>query len=149
MLIEFDEEFDLPVDDVYPYFRTPNDWPRLYGAFGDVGDRGGGWYVVPLRRFPFPLVARVTKDEPLRKVQWEFRGFWRGEGEVRFTPTTRGVVVQGYERITVRPLPWLAPIVERLLLESKFRKLWESGWRRLRRQAANRGATVAPGASQV
>ena len=146
MLIEFDEEFYLPVDDVYPYFRTPKDWPRLYGAFGNVGDRGDGWYAVPLRRFPFPLVARVTKDEPLRNVQWEFRGFWRGEGEVRFTPTTRGVVVQGYERIGIRPLTWLAPFVERLLLESRFRKVWASGWRRLRRQAAGR-ASAAPVAS--
>jgi hypothetical protein len=133
--------------DVYPYFRTPEDWPRLFGAFGDVGDRGDGWYAVPLRRFPFPLVARVTKDEPLRNVQWEFRGFWRGEGEVRFTPTTRGVVVQGYERITIRPLPWLVPVVERFFLESRFRKLWASGWRRLRRQAASRAgaAPVAAG----
>ncbi|HLA78689.1 MAG TPA: SRPBCC family protein [Vicinamibacteria bacterium] len=136
MLIEFSEEFDLPVADVYPYFRTPRDWQRLYGAFGDVGDRGDGWYAVPLRGFPFPLVARVTSDEPLRSVRWEFRGFWRGEGEVRFTPTPGGVAIQGYERITIRHLPWLAPLVERLLLESKFRKVWDSGWRRLRRQAA-------------
>jgi len=29
MLIKLDEEFELPVDEVYPYFRTPKDWPRL------------------------------------------------------------------------------------------------------------------------
>lgn len=138
MLIKFDEAFELPVEDVYPYFRTPRDWPRLYGAFGEVQDRGGGWYAVPLRRFPFPLVARVTRDEPLRAVRWEFGGSWRGEGEVRFTPTAGGVAVQGHEAITLRPLGWLAPLVERLFLESRFTKVWESGWRRLRRQAAGR-----------
>jgi hypothetical protein len=143
MLIKFDEELDLPVDDVYPYFRTPQDWPRLYGAFGEVEDRGDGWYAVPLRRFPFPLVARVTGDEPLRVVRWEFGGAWRGEGEVRFTPTDRGVTVQGYESITLRPLRWLAPILEPLFLEARFRRLWESGWRRLRRQAVDRTARPA------
>ncbi len=142
MLIEFNEEFDLPVEVVYPYFRTPRDWPRLYGTFGEVEDRGDGWCAVPLRAFPFPLVARVTLDEPRRQVRWEFRGFWRGEGEVRFAATPGGVAVQGYERISIRPLPGLSPIVERLFLESKFKKVWESGWRRLRRLAAD-GAVAA------
>jgi len=143
MLIRFAEELDLPVEEVYPYFRTAQDWPRLYGAFGEVVDRGDGWYAVPLRRFPFPLVARVTRDEPLECVRWEFGGAWRGDGEVRFTPTASGVAVQGYEEITLRPLGWLAPLVERLFLESRFTKVWESGWRRLRRQAAAR-AGAAP-----
>ncbi len=31
MIIEFQEEFSLPVEDVYAYFRTPADWARLYG----------------------------------------------------------------------------------------------------------------------
>lgn len=138
MLLEFNEKFDLPVEDVYPYFHTPKDWPRLYGSFGEVEDRGGGWYRVPLKRFPFPLVARMTRDEPLRSVRWEFRGFWRGDGEVSFSPTPGGVTVQGYERLAVRPLLWLSPLVERLFLEKTFRAVWESGWRRLRKQAARR-----------
>lgn len=139
MLTRFREEFDLPVTEVYPYFRTPKDWPRLYGAFGAVEDRGNGWYAVPLRRFPFPLIAKVTTDEPERCVRWTLRGFWRGEGEVRFTPTGRGVLVEGYEHITVWPLFWVAPLVERLFLERRFKKVWESGWRRLRRQAKGDG----------
>lgn len=134
MLLEFSEEFELPVEDVYPYFRTPRDWPRLYGRFGEVEDRGEGWYAVPLKGFPFPLVARMTGDEPLRCVRWEFKGFWRGAGEVSFSTTPGGVRVQGYERISVRPLLWLSPLVERLWLEKRFRAVWESGWRRLRRQ---------------
>lgn len=138
MPIEFDHEFDLPVETVYAYFRTPRDWPRLFGSFGEVQDRGEGWYAVPLRRFPFPLVARITRDEPLSSVNWVFRGFWRGEGQVSFAATSRGAAIRGFERISVRPLGWFAPVVEPLLLEKRFRKVWESGWRRLRREAAGR-----------
>ena len=139
MLIEFDEELELPVEAVYPYFRSPTDWPRLYGAFGEVRDRGEGWYAVPLRRFPFPLVARITRDEPLRCVEWELGGFWRGEGRVFFVPTTLGVTVRGHERISAGP-PWLAALAERLL-EQRFRAVWASGWRRLRRQGRTTGQT--------
>jgi hypothetical protein len=133
MLIEFSEELELPVESIYPYFRSPREWTTLYGAFGDIRDKGDGWFAVPLRGFPFPLVARITGDEPLKRVAWEFRGFWRGEGEVVFEPTARGVRVQGYERISIAPLLWLSPIVERLFLERRFQAIWESGWRRLRR----------------
>lgn len=136
MLIEFAEEFDLPVDEVYPYFRTPRDWPRLYGSFGEVQDRGEGWYAVPLRGFPFPLVAKVTCDQPNEAVAWTFRGFWSGQGQVAFEPSERGVVVRGHERISLRYLPLLGRLLERLVLERRFRRVWESGWRRLRRQHA-------------
>jgi len=136
VLITFTEQFDLPVSEVYPYFRSPRDWPRLYGSFGEVQDRGDGWFAVPLRGFPFPLVAKVTSDEPFKLVRWSFRGFWSGEGQVSFAPTTGGVSIQGYERISPRPLLWLAPVVERLFLEKRFRRVWETGWRRLRRQRA-------------
>lgn len=136
MLIRFREEFDLPVEAVYPFFRTPRDWTRLYGAFGDVVERSGGWFAVPLRRFPFPLVARITCDDPGRRVSWEFAGFWRGDGEVRFGTRPGGVVVEGHERIAIRPLFFLSPVIERLFLERRFRAVWESGWRRLRRESA-------------
>lgn len=135
MLIQFDNEFDLPVEAAYACFRTPRDWPRIFGAFGEVEDRGDGWFAVPLRRFPFPLVARITRDEPLHLVEWEFRGFWRGTGQVTFAPTARGVAIRGFERISARPLGPLAPLLEPLLLEKRFRKVWETGWRRLRREA--------------
>lgn len=134
MLISFDEEFELPVETVYGYLRSPRDWPRLYGSFGEVEDRGGDWFAVPLRAFPFPLVARMTADEPLRRVAWEFREFWRGEGEVSFEKTPGGVRVKGYERISIRPLLFFSPLVERLFLERRFRAVWDSGWRRLRKQ---------------
>ena len=136
MRIEFAEDLDVPVEQVYSFFRTPEDWPRLYGAFGDVEDRGDGWKAVPLKHFPFPLVARITRDEPLRCVRWEFAGFWRGEGEVNFQATPRGVRVEGYEQISVGPLSVLSRVVERLFLEQKFRAVWKAGWRRLRRRRA-------------
>lgn len=44
MLIEFDERFDLPVDQAYSYFKSPEDWPRLFAAFGHVTKRIDGWY---------------------------------------------------------------------------------------------------------
>ena len=138
MLIQFDHEFDLTVEEAYSYFRTPRDWPRLFGSFGEVEDGGQGWYAVPLRRFPFPLVAKITRDEPLRCVEWEFKGFWRGEGQVCFVRRDGGVAIRGFERISARPLGWLAPLVEPVLLERRFRRVWEAGWRRLRREAASR-----------
>jgi uncharacterized membrane protein len=140
-LIQFEERLDLPVEHVYPYFKSPRDWPRLYGSFGDVEDRGDGWYAVPLKGFPFPLVARVTTDEPNKSVSWSFRGFWRGTGEVSFERTEHGVVIRGYERISVRPAGFVSPLLEHLFLERRFRRVWESGWRRLRRHA--QGATAS------
>lgn len=144
MLIRFDNDFDLPVEEAYAYFRTPRDWPRLFGSFGEVEDRGEGWYAVPLRNFPFPLVAKTTRDEPLSCVEWVFRGFWRGEGQVCFVRTRGGVAIRGFERISPRPLGWLAPLVEPVLLEKRFRKVWESGWRQLRREATSRAGKGGP-----
>lgn len=143
MLIQFDEQIDLPVERVYAYFRSPKEWPRLYGSFGDVEERGEGWYAVPLRRFPFPLVARVTRAEPNRCVSWTFRGFWRGDGEVSFHPTERGVAIRGYERISVGPLACFSRFLERVMLERPFRRVWASGWRRLRREAEGSGGALA------
>jgi hypothetical protein len=135
VLIQFDEHVGLPVDEVYPYFRSPKDWPRLYGTFGGVEDRGDGWFAVPLRRFPFPLVAKTTRDDPNSCVAWTFRGFWRGDGQVSFVPVSDGVIIRGHERLSIRYLPWVSRLVEVVLLERQFRRVWAAGWRRLRRQA--------------
>ena len=133
MLITFSERFALPVEEVFSYFATPADWVRLYGSAG-VRDLGSGWYAVGIKGFPFPLVAKSTVVEPYRLVRWTFRGFWRGEGEIRFIPSPGSVLLEGYERAAVRWLFFLSPIVERLLLESRFRKMWELGWRRLHKR---------------
>jgi len=45
---------------------------------------GDGWYAVPLKRFPFPLVAKNTEQKANEHVSWIFRGFWRGRGAVHF-----------------------------------------------------------------
>jgi hypothetical protein len=92
MIIQFRHEFSLPVEAVYSYFHTPADWVRLYGLAGAVKDLGEGWYAVPLKRFPFPLVAKNTEQTPNELVRWIFRGFWRGRGEVRFTERPGGMV---------------------------------------------------------
>ena len=136
MLVRFREEFSLPVGDVSTYFETPADWTRLYGLTGNVRDLGDGWYAVPLKNFPFPLVAKNVEQEPEQLVRWVFKGFWRGKGEVRFTATADGVLVEGSEEISVRWLFFLSPLIERLFLERKFHGIWEIGWRCLRKRQA-------------
>jgi hypothetical protein len=131
MIIKFKHAFSLPVEVVYSYFQTPADWVRLYGLAGEVKDLGEGWYAVPLKRFPFPLVAKNTVQTPNELVRWIFRGFWRGRGEVRFTERPEGVIVEGYEEIAVRWLFFMSPLFEHLFLERRFRSIWEIGWHRL------------------
>jgi len=132
MRIEFSEFIPRPVEQVFGFFETPADWVRLYGLAGEVEDRGHGWYAVPLQRFPFPLVARVTALEPLRLVQWQLGGFWRGSGELRFTSGPGGVQLDGYEEVSARWLPGVSWILERLFMEREFRRIWSLGWARLR-----------------
>lgn len=133
MRITFSERFALPTQEVFSYFASPADWARLYG-FSGVRDLGSGWYAVGIKGFPFPLVAKSTLVEANRLARWTFRGFWRGDGEVRFTPSPGSVLVEGYEEIAVRWLFFLSPWVERLFLESRFRAIWQLGWRRLRKR---------------
>jgi hypothetical protein len=142
MLLRFKERIALPAAVVYSYFRTPEDWVRLYGAFGEVSDEGEGWRAVHLRHFPWPLVAKITEDEPDRRVKWEFRGFWQGEGEISFEPVDEGVLIEGYEQISPAGLRFLAPLAERLFLERRFRGIWALGFRRLRKEAARQRAAA-------
>ena len=134
MIIRFKHEFSLPAAEVYSYFRTPADWTRLYGMASGTKDLGDGWYAVPLNRFPFPLVARNTEQRANELVRWVFRGFWRGQGEVRFTRGPNGVIIEGYEEIAIRWLFFLSPLVERLFLERSFNAIWEIGWHRLHKR---------------
>ena len=139
MRIQFAEHFALPAREVYAYVHTPADWVRLFGFAGSVTDRGNGWFAVPLKRFPFPLVARVIVAEPYARVRWVFRGAWQGEGEVRLMERADGVRVEGYESITLRWLPAPASrLLERLFLDRELRRIWGVGWRRLRERAAAR-----------
>lgn len=131
MRIEFKEEFALSQHVLFDYFKSPSDWSRLYGAFGNVEDRGDDWYAVPLKGFPFPLVAKITSVEANRLVRWQFKGFWRGQAEVRFTQSNGKVVVEGFEEISIRWLFVFSSVIESLFLERRFRAIWRSGWRKL------------------
>jgi hypothetical protein len=133
MNIQFKEQFTLPVDEIFSYFHTPADWTRLYGLAGEAKNLGEGWFAIPLKSLPFPLVAKNTIVEPAKRVHWKFRGFWRGEGEVIFEKSNDHVTIEGYEKISIRWLFFLSPIVEKLFLERLFRGVWEIGWRRLRK----------------
>jgi len=143
MIIRLNERFSLPAAEVYSYFRTPADWPRLFGMAGDTRDLGDGWYAISLKNFPFPLVARNTDQEPNRLVRWVFRGFWKGGGEVRFIEEPDGLTVEGHEEISVRPLLFLSPLVERAFLARSFSAIWNIGWHRLRKSEASLRGSVA------
>lgn len=139
MRLEFEERFALTPEHCYGFFKTPQDWTRLYGSFGEVRDRGDGWQAVALRGFPVPLVARIVEARPHERVRWEFGGAWRGSGAVELSAEAPGVLIRGYEEIALRFVPspcqrWL----ERAFLERRFRGIWKLGWRRLRAQAEGR-----------
>lgn len=137
MHIEFNETTTLSPGEVYDYMKTPADWPRLFGAFGEVTERGGGWFAVPMRRSPIPLVTRITIAEPDQHAAWEFRGFWKGTGEVRLEAIEGGTLLTGYETIHL-PGPFgLGRLLEKLI-EPRFVAVWESGWRKLHRIAQSR-----------
>lgn len=136
MRIDFDEVVDADVGRVFDFMKSPQDWTRLYGSFGEVTDRGNGWMAVPLRGFPIPLVARVTTIVPSELVAWELRGFFTGTGEVRLAPRGAGAAVRGYEEVSIPRLLGLGRIIERRFLTPRFERLWASGWRRLRQPSA-------------
>lgn len=138
MLIRFRETFSLPVEEVFAYFETPRGWVRLYGLAGEVDDRGDGWVAVPLKAFPFPLVAKSVRIEPNEFVRWVFKGFWRGEGEVHFSVDGERTTLDGYEEISIRWLGPLSSVVEKLFLEKRFEAIWALGWRRLRKRERTR-----------
>ena len=134
MRIDIKEQLHLPVETIFDYFRSPTEWTRLYGLAGEAKILGNGWVEVPIAGFPFPLVAKVVSLDPQRHVRWIFRGFWKGDGELNFHTQEQGVLVSGYERISVRPLGPLSTLLEKLFLESRFRFIWALGWNRLRKR---------------
>ncbi|MEW6128286.1 MAG: hypothetical protein AB1757_14700 [Acidobacteriota bacterium] len=135
MRIQFKEKFHLTGEEIFQYFTTPKAWTLLYGLPGNVKEYGNGWYAIPLKNFPFPLVARNLICIPNEYVKWEFKGFWKGEGEIRFFDNQDGVTVEGYEKISVRWLFCLSPFFEKRFLERQFIHIWELGWQRLRKKS--------------
>lgn len=138
MYLQFHEEFDRPLSEVYSYFKTPADWARLYGSVRPVKELKDGWYAVALKGFPFPLVAKVVDDQYERKVRWVFSRFWRGVGEVQFSSVGSKTQVEGYEYIVPHGLWLLAPLFERFIMQKEFKHIWEWGWKRIRSNRAER-----------
>lgn len=135
MLIEFDEKINIKPEIVYSYFQTPAHWANLFSAFGKTTRKADGWYIVPLKKFPIPLVAQITRDEPNKVVAWTFKGFWRGKGEVIIKIIDGGVHISGFESISLSWLPLFSKILERYYFNRKFQLIWASGWRKLKQIA--------------
>ncbi len=134
MHFEFDEMIQLPPDVIYDYFKTPQDWVRLYGVAGEVKDRSDGWFAVPMRRSPFPLVARMTVTEPDTRAAWDLRGFWKGHGDIHLEAVGDSTRITGHETVNIPRMLGLGPLLEKRI-EPQFVAVWESGWKRLRRTA--------------
>ena len=133
MYLRFRETFHRPIDEVFPYFETPARWAKLYGLVRPTRELSDGWYAVALARFPFPLVARNVECVPGQVVRWEFGGFWRGLGEVRFFREGEVTVLEGYEYIVPFGFWWLAPIIEERFMRREFERIWQLGWERIRK----------------
>jgi hypothetical protein len=132
MNLDFDLLTDLTPEEVYDYFKSPHEWPRLFPAFGPASDRKDRWVKVPIRRSPFSLTAQITTAAPYVKVTWDLRGFWKGRGEVRFDSIPGGTRITGCEKVTPPRLLGWGGLLERWA-EPRFAAVWESGWRKIRR----------------
>ena len=133
MYVYFREEFNLPVNDVFPYFKTPADWAALYGAVKPTKVLKNDWYAIPLKLFPFPLVAKNVEYQNAKRVRWVFGGFWRGVGEVNFSTQNGKTVIEGFEFIVPYGFWLLAPLFEKFFLEREFKRIWALGWKRIRK----------------
>jgi hypothetical protein len=132
MRIDFDEELPVPPAAVFDYFRSPTEWPRLYGAFGEVRDLGHGWIAVPLAGDYPDLEARLTSLELDRHAAWDLRGTFAGRGRVDLAPEGDGTRVTGFEEVVVAGLD--DPAADDRIRKG-FAAIWKSGWDRLRDEA--------------
>lgn len=133
MQLDFDLCTDLAPEEVYAFFRTPHDWPRLFNAFESAEERPDGWVRVPIRRSPFVLIAKNTAVEENRTVAWKLRGFWSGRGEIHLEAIPNGTRITGFEKVSPPRLLGWGGLWERWAAPS-FSAVWESGWRQIRRR---------------
>ncbi len=137
MYLSFREEFNLPIDVIFPYFESPSEWGKLYGIVEPPRVLENDWHAIPLKKFPFPLVAKNVeyndegKDE--KSVRWIFGGFWRGVGEVKLSTENGKTVVEGFEYIIPHGFWFLSSLVENMLLKKEFERIWSIGWKRIRK----------------
>ena len=66
-------------------------------------------------------------------MRWEFGGFWRGLGEVCFERVGGETILEGYEHIVPHGLWLLGSLVEERFMRREFERIWQLGWRRLRK----------------
>ena len=138
MLIKFDETFSKPIDDVFPYFKDPASWVKLYGEAAPVAVAADGWTTIPLQKFPFPLKARLAHSEPGQKVMWVFDGFWRGIAQIEFQSS---IDAEGTSRTRVFGFEYIVPFgfwfaehwIAKTFMQKEFERIWALGWRRLSR----------------
>lgn len=139
MYLDFKEEFDIPISEVYPYFETPSDWAKLYGVVKPSMILKDGWHSIPLKMFPFPLIAKNVLSEPEARVRWIFGGFWRGVGEVNFSKENGNTIIEGFEYIIPHGLWIFSSLFERYFMEKEFQRIWNLGWKRIRKSSAKQG----------
>ena len=139
MYLQFREEFNLPISEIFPYFETPADWAKLYGAFKPTKVLKDGWYAVPLKLFPFPLKAKNVECRQGKKVRWIFGGFWSGVGELTFSTKNGKTVVEGFEQITPVGMWLVSSLFEKLFMAKEFERIWAIGWKRIRKAEPNNG----------
>ncbi len=133
MYLSFREEFNLPISTIFPYFKSPADWAKLYGVVKPTKNLADDWYSIPLKMFPFSLKARNVEFQANTKVRWIFGGFWRGVGEVNFSTKNNKTIVEGFEYITPHGLWILSSLFEKQFMEKQFEIIWNLGWKRIRK----------------
>ncbi len=137
MYLSFTEEFDLPIGTIFPYFKSPSDWAKLYGVVKPTKVLEDDWYAIPLKMFPFPLLAKNVEYHDEKKVRWIFGGFWRGVGEVNFSTKNNKTIVEGFEYITPHGIWLFSSFLEKRFMEKEFNKIWNLGWKRIRKNKVN------------
>lgn len=145
MYLSFKEEFDLPASRVFPYFRSPSEWAKLYGIVTPTKALEDDWYSIPLKKFPFPLIAKNVEFDHEKKVRWVFGGFWRGVGEVNFhSGGTKTTIIEGFEYIVPHGF-WLASsLFDKHIMEKEFERIWSLGWERIRKAECGDSPSSSP-----
>jgi len=123
----------LPISKVYPYFETPSDWGKLYGTVKPAKVLRNDWHSIPLKMFPFPLVAKNVFSHKEVKVRWIFGGFWRGVGEVNFFTIDGKTIIEGFEYIVPHGFWIFSSFFEKYFMEKEFKRIWDIGWKRIRK----------------
>lgn len=137
MYLSFREEFDLPIGIIFPYFESPSEWGKLYGIVEPSKALKNGWHAIPLKKFPFPLVAKNVEYHHEKSVRWIFGGFWRGVGEINFNSEGNTTIVEGFEYIIPHGLWLISSLFEKHFMKKEFERIWSIGWKRIRKNNLN------------